>query len=159
MTIDHLDSSVIVGDFTAKCSKWYLFHKNNAAEEIPQSYATTEGYSQLVNKPTDCANGSSSCIDLIFTSNTNLVTDNGVDPTLYRTCHHNLIFGKISSNIPLHPPFYRDIWDYKRANVEMIQKAITDYNWKRAFSNSSVNENVRFFGETLKNIFSNYINN
>ena len=34
MTIDHLDSSVIVGDFTAKCSKWYLFHKNNAAGEI-----------------------------------------------------------------------------------------------------------------------------
>ena len=56
---DHGPSgSVIVGDFTAKCSKWYLFHKNNAAEEIPQSYARTEGYSQLVNKPTDCANGS-----------------------------------------------------------------------------------------------------
>ena len=135
------------------------FIKIMRLEKLCGSYATTEGYSQLVNKPTDCANGSSSCIDLIFTSNTNLVTDNGVDPTLYKTCHHNLIFGKISSNIPLQPPFYRDIWDYKRANVEMIQKAITDYNWKRAFSNSSVNENVRFFGETLKNIFSNYINN
>ena len=135
------------------------FIKIMRLEKLCGSYATTEGYSQLVNKPTDCANGSSSCIDLIFTSNTNLKTDNGVDPTLYKTCHHNLIFGKICSNIPLHPPFYRDIWDYKRANVEMIQKAITDYNWKRAFSNSSVNENVRFFGETLKNIFSNYINN
>ena len=106
------------------------FIKIMRLEKLCGSYATTEGYSQLVNKPTDCANGSSSCIDLIFTSNTNLVTDNGVDPTLYKTCHHNLIFGKISSNIPLHPPFYRDIWDYKRANVEMIQKAITDYNWK-----------------------------
>ena len=41
----------------------------------------------------------------------------------------------------------------------MIQKAITNFNWKQAFSNSSVNENVRFFGETLKNIFSNYIPN
>ena len=128
MTIDHLDSSVIVGDFTAKCSKWYLFHKNNAAQEIPQTYATTEGYSQLVNKPTDCANGSSSCIDLIFTSNTNLVTDFEVDPTLYKTRHYNLIFGKINFNIPLPPPFYRDIWDCKRDNVEMIQKAITNFN-------------------------------
>ena len=82
-----------------------------------------------------------------------------VDPTLYKTCHHNLIFGKINFNIPLPHPFYRDIWDYKRGNVEMIQKAITNFNWKRAFSNSSVNENVRFFGDTLKNIFSNYIPN
>ena len=98
------------------------FTKIMRLEKLCGNYATTEGYSQLVNKPTDCANGSSSSIDLIFTSNTNLATDNGVDPTLYKTCHHNLIFGKISSNTPLNPPFYRDIWDYKRANVEMIQK-------------------------------------
>ena len=41
----------------------------------------------------------------------------------------------------------------------MIQKAITNFNWKQALSNSSVNENVRIFDETLKNIFSNYIPN
>ena len=80
--------------------------------------------SQLINKPTTCVNGSSSCIDLIFTSNTNLVTEFGLDQTLYKTCDHNLIFGKINFNIPLPPPFYRDIWDYKSANVEMTQKAI-----------------------------------
>ena len=32
--------------------------------------------------------------------------------TIYKTCHQNLIFGKINFNIPLHQPFYRDIWDY-----------------------------------------------
>ena len=104
-------------------------------------------------------NGSSSCINLIFTSNTSLVTDFGVNPRLYKTCHHNLIFGKINFNIPLLPPFYRGIWDYKRAIVEIAQKAITNFNWKQAFSNSSVSENVRLFGDTLKNIFSNYIPN
>ena len=41
--------------------------------------------SQLINKPIHCGNGSSSCIYLIFTFNTNLVTDLGVDPTLYKT--------------------------------------------------------------------------
>ena len=88
-------------------------------------------------------------------SNTNLVTDFGVDPTLYKTCNHNLIVGKINFIIP----FYRDIWDYKRAKVEMIQKGIANFNWKRAFSSSSVNENVWLFGDTLKDIFSNYIPN
>ena len=66
--------------------------------------------------------------------------------------HHNLFFGKINFNIPLPPPFYRDIGDYKKANAEMIQKAIINFNWKRTFSNSSVNEDVRFFGQTLKEI-------
>ena len=88
------------------------------------------------------------------------MNDFRVDPTLYKTCHHNLIFGKINFNIPLHRPFYRDTWDYKSTNVEMIQtKAITNFNWKQFFSSKSVNENVRFFSETLKNIFSNYISN
>ena len=109
---DHIPScSVIVDDFNAKCSKWYPLDKNNAAGETRQTYTTTAGYSQLIDQRTHCVNGSSSCIDLIFTSNTNLVTDFGVDPTLYKTCHHNLIFGKINFDIPLTPPFYRDIWD------------------------------------------------
>ena len=123
--------SVIVGDFNAKCSKWYPLDKNNAAGETLQTYTTTVGYSQLIDQPTDCVNGSSTCIDSIFTSNTNLVTDFGVDSTLYKTCHHNLIFGKINFIVPLPTPFYRDNWGYKRANLEMIQKAITNFNWKR----------------------------
>ena len=83
--------SVIVGNFNARCSKWYPLDKNNAAGETLRTYATTAGYSQLINKPTHCVNGSSSSIDLIFTSTKNLVTDLGVDPTLYKTCYHNLV--------------------------------------------------------------------
>ena len=41
----------------------------------------------------------------------------------------------------------------------MIQKAITNFNWKLAVTNSSVNQNVRFFGESLKDIFSNCLLN
>ena len=48
----------IVGDFSAKCSKWYPLDKNNAAGETLQTYTTTVGYSQLIDQPTDCVNGS-----------------------------------------------------------------------------------------------------
>ena len=61
--------------------------------------------------------------------------------------------------ISVPPPFYRDIRDYKKAKVEMIQRAITNFNWRRAISDSSVNENIQFFGDNLKNIFSSYIPN
>ena len=99
----------------------------------------------MIDQSTHCVNGSSFCIDLISTSTTNLVTEIGVDPTLEKICYHNLAFGKINFNTPLPPPFYRDIWDYKRGNVEMIQKSITNFVWKRAFSNSSVNEKCLVF--------------
>ena len=61
-------------------------------------------------------------MDLIFTSNTNFVTGFEVDSPLYRTCHENLIFGKFNCNIPLPPPFYRDIWDYKSAKYRNDSK-------------------------------------
>ena len=114
--------------------KWYLHDKSNVAGE---ALITTAGYNHLINKTTYCVNGNSSCIDLIFTSNANLVTDFGVGPTRYEKCRHDLIFGKINFNIHVPPPFYRDIWVYKIANVEMIQTSIIDFNWKRTFSSNS----------------------
>ena len=93
--------SVIVRDFNAKCLKWYPVDKNNATGEALQTCATTAGYNQLINKPTHCVNGSSSCIDLTFPTNTNLITNFAVHRTLYKTCHHNLIFGK-SISVSLH---------------------------------------------------------
>ena len=111
-------------------------------EKHLQIHLTTSGYSQLNDKPTHSVNAGSSCMDFIFTSNTNLVTDFGVNSTLHETCHQNLIFGKINFNNPLPSPFYRNIWDYKSVNVEFIQKVIIDFNCKRAFSNNFINENV-----------------
>ena len=74
---------------------------------------------------------------LIFTSNTNLVTHFGGDIKCYKTCCHNLIFRKINFNIfhyHHHPlSFYRDIWDYRSADAEMMQKTIVDFHWKQAF--------------------------
>ena len=55
--------SVIVGDFNAKCSKWYPLDKINAAGETLLTYTTTAGYIQLIDQPTYCVNGSSSSID------------------------------------------------------------------------------------------------
>lgn len=55
-----------------------------------------------------------------------------------------LFLDNVNFNIPLPPPFCRDIWDYKNTNKEMILKAIVDFNWKRAFSINSVNESVPF---------------
>ena len=83
---------------------------------------TTFGYNQMIDKPAHYINESSSCIDLIFSSDVNLTKNYGVEQSLYETCHHNIIYGTLNFNIPLPPPYFREKWDYKNANIECIQK-------------------------------------
>ena len=55
-------------------------------------------------------------------------------------------------NVPLPPPYYREIWDYKHANTENIQKAISMFDWHKAFKNKNTNEMTRILTDT--SIFS-----
>ena len=60
------------------------------------------GFSQIINEPTHVLNNTSSCIDLIFTSQSNLVMYSGVDPSLHPNCHHiNVIQNLILKYIAL----------------------------------------------------------
>ena len=78
---------------------------------------------------------------------------------MFNKCHHNIIHGKIDIRVPLPPVYVREVWDYSKANVENIKKAVANSNWKRAFENLSVDEKVELLNETLLNIFRNYIPN
>ena len=44
--------------------------------------------SQLIQEPTHILNSSSSCIDLIFISQPNLVMESGIHSPLHSNCHH-----------------------------------------------------------------------
>ena len=104
----HPTCSIVLGDFNAKCSKWCASDKNNTAG-IELDNITTSGYNQMIGKPTHYINESSSCIDLIFSSNVNLTKNCGVERSLHKTCHHNIIYGTLKFNIPLLPPYFREI--------------------------------------------------
>ena len=39
----------------------------------------------------------------------------------------------------------------------MIRRAISQFNWDKAFSNTNVNEKVYIFSHTILNILSNFI--
>ena len=100
-----------------------------------------------------------SCIDLIFCTNQNVISNYGVDVSMFKKCHHNIIHGKIDIRVPLPPVYVREVWDYNKANVENIKKAVSNFNWNRAFENLSVDEKVELLNDTLLNIFRNYIPN
>ena len=43
---------------------------------------------------------------------------------LYDTCYHGIIFSKVNFRVPLPSSFYGEIWDYKNASNEAIQRSI-----------------------------------
>ena len=55
------------------------------------------------------------------------------------------------------PPYERTVQLYKKANPELIQKAINESDWIRALSNVSVDKKVCYFIKTLINIIHNFI--
>ena len=101
-----------------------------------------------------------SCIDLLICcTNQSVISNHGVDVSIFEKCHHNIIYDKINIRVPLPPTYVREFWDNEKANIEHIKKAISNFDWNKAFENLSVDEKVDFLHKTLLNIFRNSIPN
>ena len=88
-----------------------------------------------------------------------VISNHGVDVLIFDKCHHNIIYGKINIRVPLPPTYVREVWDYKKANIENTKKAISKFDGNKAFENLSVEEKVELLNKTLLNIFREYISN
>lgn len=127
--------TVVLDDFSAKSKSWC---KNDIIS--PESFmfdVVTSNYSlrQLVQEPTHILNYSSSCRNLIFTSEPNLVLENGVHSSLYSGCHHKIFFAKYNLSILYPPPYKRTVWHYEKVDNEPITSAANQFDWFRALDN------------------------
>ena len=111
----------------------------------------------MINKPTHILESFSSCIDLIFTSQPNLITEPGVHPSLHPNSHHQIIFAKFNLEIHYPTPYFRHVWHYQDAKTDLIRPAIDMFDWDRAFVNTNFNEKVFILNKTILNILSNFI--
>ena len=117
------------------------------------------GMRQIIDEPTHLLPNSASCIDLIFASATGYIVDQGVLPSLFPTCHHQLIFVKIDFKVIFPPPYQRRIWDFPKADVFSIKRSMNLIDWDVRFSSLDVNGMVDLLNETILNICSNFIPN
>ena len=101
--------SILIGYFNAKCSKWCSSAKSDIAGLEIDNITTTAGYSQLINKAKHFINGTSSCIDLFFSSNVSFIRNYGIEQSIYEKCHHNITYDTLDFNVSLPPPVYREI--------------------------------------------------
>ena len=153
------DFSIILGDFNARSKSWWKSDIDTIEVTKIDAVTSSYGLQQLISQPTHLLANSSSCIDLIFTDQPSLVVDCGIYPSLPPTCHHQIMYCKLDIKIAYPPPYQRHVWDFKRANIDSIRKAVKMVDWHFMFMNKTVHEQVTAFNTILMNIFSNYIPN
>ena len=100
----------------------------------------------MINKPTYFINRTSSCNDLIFSPNMSFIRIYGIEQSIYEKCHHNITYDTLDFSVPLPPPYYREIWDYK--TLTLIQKANSNVDWPKAFRNKNANESCKLLTDT-----------
>ena len=81
--------------------------------------------------------------------------ESGIHSSLHSNCHHQIIYARFHLKIYYPLPFYeRDIWHYKKVNIDLIQKHFVE------ISNSNENSNDKKEAiKALQNKFTSTIEN
>ena len=92
---------VVIDDFSAKSKHWCSQDSTNfegsTIENVISQFGQSKNIgSQIIKEATRVLGSSSSCIDLIFTTQSNLVVESGLHPSLHPNCHHQVVFAKFN---------------------------------------------------------------
>ena len=109
--------TVIIDDFNAKSKDWCSIDITNFEDSELDFLTTRFGHSQIIKEPTHILDNSSSCIDLIFTFQPNMLIDFDVHACLHLNCRHQIIYTKFNFNIFYPPPYERTVCHFKHANI------------------------------------------
>ena len=99
--------TVMIGDFNAKSKDWCSIDITSFEGSELDFLTSQFGLSQIIKEPTHILDNSRSCIDLIFTSQPNMVIDSGVYASFHANCHHQIIYAKFDLKIIYPPPYER----------------------------------------------------
>ena len=62
-------------------------------------------------------------------------------------------------NIECPLPYTHEVWDYGKAQSDLITCAIDQFEWVNLFLDININEQVILCNQTILNIFHNFIPN
>ena len=105
--------TMVLGDFNAKNKPWFDQDSTSYEGSILHGLMAQYGLTQIIHEPTHILKSSVSFIDLVFTSQENLVTNSGVHSSLHPNCHHQVVFSNFNLKIYYPPPYERLIWKYE----------------------------------------------
>ena len=79
---------VATGDFNAKSKFWYCNDHTTSQGKALEDVTSQFGLHQVLKESTHIIHNSYSSIDLIFASQSNLIIESGVHPSLHPNCDH-----------------------------------------------------------------------
>ena len=115
----------MIGDFNAKSSNWYLNEITSFEGSQIELLTSRFAISQVIKEPTHILDDSLPYIDLIFTSQPNMIMDSGVHSSLYSNCYHEIIYAKFDLKFFYPPPYERTVWHFCWSNSDHIKKPFT----------------------------------
>ena len=120
---------VILCDFNAESSNWYKHDKTTYEGSKIKAITSQFRLRQLIQEPTHILSNLSSCIDLVFTSQSNLVMESVVHSSIHENCHHQLVSAKFNLKVWYPPPYERGDMALLTCKYWSNQK----YNWTVSF--------------------------
>ena len=150
---------VLSGDLNARSPLlWSGEQDENLAGKQLAELITLENMDQIIDEPTHMpSDRTSTCIDVIITSNPSAIIDHGVLPSLDSRCKHQIIYSQINFHVPPPPKYKRTIWDYKACNLNALKRDLLAVNWPLAFENLDVNQMVDKLTSTLLDLAKTHI--
>ena len=105
---------------------------------------------QLIDQPTRITEKTSTCLDLIITPSTEIISDSGV---LEPICSdHSVPFVKLKLNKPKHISFKRTIYDYSNLDIYKLKRDLNAANLCQIASLPNIDETAQLLSETIMNI-------
>ena len=133
---------MILGYFNIRSYSWWSEEILSVEGNHIHSLTSMFSLHQVISGPTHIFSKSSFCIDLIFTHQSHLVTNSGIDVSLHSNCHHQITYCKLNLKITYPPPYKHLVWDYKKASCPCIKKALQIVNWDVLPHLKSVHEHL-----------------
>ena len=107
----------------AKSSNWYKHDKTTYEGSEIEAITSRFGLKQLIQEPRHILSNTSSCFNLVFTSQHSLVMESGVRSSLHENCYQ-LVYAKFNLKMWYPPPYEHEIWHYQHAIIDQIKRAI-----------------------------------
>ena len=82
--------TIILDDFNVRSSVCWTKNKTTMEGTQLESLTTVHGFHPLISQPNHLLPQTSSCSDLIFTDQPNLIVDSRVHPSLHSNDHHQI---------------------------------------------------------------------
>ena len=52
------------------------------------------------------------------------------------------VFARFNLKVVFPPPYEREVWHFKKANIDHVRKVINGFQWEKSFQNMNANDMV-----------------